>query len=517
MLSSGMVRSYNYNHHLDEPSGGEYDSHLSADGTSTSDGDESGDIIGVGFQQSAGESAQQRIARRKQKRKRKRSSANNNNLSSASLWTKAGRGRSLGLFLLAGLVFCLLDVLYMLNLVADERHSLHNNSIISSIRSSFSSTNLSILRNVDIPDEAVSNWKERRIQHIPSDWPETEIGKEPILRLLQEATGADEIDADLLDRIPTVQQVTALYGRDPVVLGLETCHRFQTTGDPAEHLVSTAGSFNTGTNLMAELLIANCHMPAHMVKYGKTSRGVRWQVLWGKHTPVFDEAFRQQHRTYNDSFLTANNMFPAVMVRDPFKWAQSMCRHPYGAQWPHDPEHCPNLVPNDVDRQLLRSNPTNWGALAEHGRAATSVNVTVQYAAFDQHHDSLLEFWNDWYRDYVKAPFPRLIVRFEDVVFHPKLITQIVCECAGGEMNRNKPFKYIVESAKKGTAHGAEGQKTSYVDALIKYGTEQGRYKGFEAADLEYAVQHLNPDLMRLLGYKFPVAEAEGAAAAATT
>ena len=26
-------------------------------------------------------------------------------------------------------------------------------------------------------------------------------------------------------------------------------------------------------------------------------------------------------------------------------------------------------------------------------------------------------------------------------------------------------------------------------------------------ADLEYAVQHLNPDLMRLLGYKFPVAE----------
>jgi len=454
MLSRKLSRSY---------SGGGYDSRS---GGSGSDDD--------ALQQSAGESAQQRIARRKQKRKRKRPTKTE----------KSPLARSLWIFLIAGLLFCLLDVFYILNFVSSDRdnHSIRNN-------------NGSIL-----PPGKV-DLKTRPVQQLESDWPENETGKDPILRLLKEATGTENIDPETEARIPLVEDVAAIYGRTPIVLGLETCQQFQQMGDPAEHFVSTAGSFNTGTNLMAELLIANCHMPARIKKYGKSSRGVRWQVLWGKHTPVFDEEFRQNHRTYNDSTLTANNMFPAVTVRDPFKWAQSMCRHSYGAYWPHGKAHCPNLVPNDVDRELLKRKKETLAT-------DSAVNVTVRYAEFDQHHDSLLGFWNDWYRDYAKAPFPRLIVRFEDVVFHPKTVTQTVCECAGGEMNTNKPFKYIVDSAKKGAAHGAEGQKTSYVDALVKYGTEVGRYKGFEAADFEYAQKHLDPDLMRLFGYRYPSAGA---------
>lgn len=170
-----------------------------------------------------------------------------------------------------------------------------------------------------------------------------------------------------------------------------------------------------------------------------------------------------------------------------------------GAHWPHHTDHCPNLVPNDVDRELIAKNP-HHEALANDN----AVNVTVRYAVFDQHHESLVHFWNDWYRDYVKAPFPRLIVRFEDLIFHPKSVIKAVCECAGGEMNLQKPFKYIVDSAKKGSAHGQEGQKTSYVDALVKYGTEVGRYKGFEMPDLEYAKRNLDPELMRLFGYRLP-------------
>lgn len=176
-----------------------------------------------------------------------------------------------------------------------------------------------------------------------------------------------------------------------------------------------------------------------------------------------------------------------------------MCRHSYGAEWPHDPEHCPNLVPNEVDRQLLATGHRRRHPVA----GAATVNVTVTYAEFDRQHASLVEFWNDWYRAYVQASFPRLIVRFEDVVFHPKLITKTICECAGGQVNPDdRPFTFIVDSAKKGSAHGKE--KTSYVDALVKYGSEAGRYTGFDAADLEYARQHLDPDLMRLFGYHYP-------------
>lgn len=151
-----------------------------------------------------------------------------------------------------------------------------------------------------------------------------------------------------------------------------------------------------------------------------------------------------------------------------------MCRHPYGAVWDHDESHCPNLI---------------------------NAPVEIQYAALTQHHDSLVQFWNEWYRDYIVADFPRLIVRFEDVIFHPKEITQAVCECAGGTLKK-RGFRYVVESAKVGDAHGTD--KTSYTDALIKYGRETGRYKGMQSEDLEYAKQNLDPKLMEWFSYRYP-------------
>jgi hypothetical protein len=180
----------------------------------------------------------------------------------------------------------------------------------------------------------------RVVQTLPPEWnimnnEHTSPENDPIRQLLVEALGNEKqqtLDAETMKRLPTVQDVISLYGSTPVVLGLETCEQFQyhnTIMDAAEHLVAVAGSFNTGTNLLAELLIANCFVPARQQKYG--THGVRWQVLWGKHTPVDDETFRQSHRTYkNDTGpnkeppIFADAMFPAVTIRDPFKWMQSV-------------------------------------------------------------------------------------------------------------------------------------------------------------------------------------------------
>ena len=171
-----------------------------------------------------------------------------------------------------------------------------------------------------------------------------------------------------------------------------------------------------------------------------------------------------------------------------------MCRHSYGAHWKHDPQHCPNLVPNAIDEALLEMEEPE-------SVSSTTIPVTVQYAEFSRNHSSLVGFWNDWNRAYAQAPFPRLMVRFEDLIFHPQQITSAVCTCAGGEPAA-APFVYVVDSAKKGAAHGT--QKTSYVDALVQYGTEVGRYTGFTSDDLRYAQEHLDPDLMRLFGYRYP-------------
>jgi hypothetical protein len=113
--------------------------------------------------------------------------------------------------------------------------------------------------------------------------------------------------------------------------------------------------------------------------------------------------------------------------------------------------------------------------------------------------------WNDWYNEYIHvADFPRVIVRYEDLIFHPHEVVRTVCECAGGELNRHK-FRIIEESAKRGVgAHGDFSQRTGYVDALIKYGDKKTRIQEMSDLDLDYAKKNLDPELMGFFGYQHP-------------
>ena len=105
--------------------------------------------------------------------------------------------------------------------------------------------------------------------------------------------------------------------------------------------------------------------------------------------------------------------------------------------------------------------------------------------------------------EYLNATFPYVLVRFEDLIYHPKQVVQSVCECAGGAMNPG-PFKYITGSAKKGVgAHGAESERTGYLQALSRYGTSKGRTNGMDEADLQYARQHLDAKLMKEFQYRY--------------
>ena len=78
--------------------------------------------------------------------------------------------------------------------------------------------------------------------------------------------------------------------------------------------------------------------------------------------------------------------------------------------------------------------------------------------------------WNDWYREYVDINhFSRIIVRYEDLLFHPRNVTETVCKCAGGRLRKDGRFEYVTGSAKKGpTAHGPMELRTGFVKAMIK-------------------------------------------------
>lgn len=423
----------------------------------------------------------------------------------------AGNFGLIFMFLVCGVGFCLLDALYIIKYIMDDRHTGGSSSSTSTTASSTSTVfvlapngTLQEYHTTDIlkiKQKLIAEMKTEksnkqetsgsgsRNSNDDNDDGTSDDNKGPLLDILKEA--GYEITKTTVKDLPKWSDVVNMYGEEPVIVGYpEQCHKFQSLPNPADHFVSTAGTFNSGTNLMAEYLIHNCHMPERIKKYGIRNRGVRWQVTWGKHTPVDDEEYRLTHTTYNETQFEARNIFPAVTVRDPFKWLQSMCRHNYGAHWNYTVSHCPNLVPN---RRDIREFPWLKGE--------DSVPVEVHYKDFEREHASLVHFYNDWYNLYMNATFPRLLVRFEDLIFHPKQVTKTVCECAGGELNKGK-FQYIKNSAKKGIGeHGKH--RTNYMEALKKYGTEAGRYDRFEKADLAFANEHLDPKLMELFGYKY--------------
>jgi hypothetical protein len=176
----------------------------------------------------------------------------------------------------------------------------------------------------------------------------------------------------------------------------------------------------------------------------------------------------------------------------------SMCKIEYSAHWHHDPHrHCPNLIPDDADL-------TQFGKYIKEGRP---IPVHVRYSDFWKHHDSLVGMWNDWYREYwePQEDLYRVMVRYEDLLFFPKQVTEAVCHCAGGSLRRDGTFTYIVSSAKKGlTAHGPMEQRTGLIRAMIQYGKATHRTERYTPADLEYARQHLDPELMQFFHYLHP-------------
>jgi hypothetical protein len=104
--------------------------------------------------------------------------------------------------------------------------------------------------------------------------------KGPILNILQQAgMRIEDLDQETLNKLPTWSQVQSLYGTSPIIVGLETCDEFvETASDPTVRFFGVAGTFNTGTNLVAQLMAQNCQITERMMVYGNESRGVRWQV-----------------------------------------------------------------------------------------------------------------------------------------------------------------------------------------------------------------------------------------------
>lgn len=94
-----------------------------------------------------------------------------------------------------------------------------------------------------------------------------------------------QLDAELASQLPSWGDIVSMYGDKPIIHGLETCKKYRDTVDPADRMLGPAGLFNTGTNLLFELMKANCNIKE--ARTSKTHReptrnGMRFQPPWGK-------------------------------------------------------------------------------------------------------------------------------------------------------------------------------------------------------------------------------------------
>ena len=92
--------------------------------------------------------------------------------------------------------------------------------------------------------------------------------------------------------------------------GLERWEEFRNAVEPTTRFFGMAGTFDTGTNLIAVFMKFNCQITERMEVYGKKSKGVRWQVPWGKH--IMARYRETEDFTKPDSDVPHDHILPLV-------------------------------------------------------------------------------------------------------------------------------------------------------------------------------------------------------------
>ena len=276
-------------------------------------------------------------------------------------------------------------------------------------------------------------------------------------------------DPDIRKRLPPWWMIQQQYGNESRILGLERCQQYRQS--TPQVLLGPAGLFNSGTNLISQLMQNNCMLQ-------NTPHHFAFQAPWGKHTPAdYRGRFTIPHPHYQAMDMNAvlpigtsiiYSMRPSHSI-----WQSASGLHPI--IWVSD---CPNLVdPSDN----------------------TTIPVTVHYGVGNKTYPTLLHLWNRWNRQYFDSiSYPRLVLRMEDLLFYPKETISQICDCVGGKMDPLS-FTAVAESA-KGYAEGHGTQKTGLVDGWIKYGNQR-MYKQFTAADMNAASEIVDKEMMEFFGY----------------
>lgn len=135
--------------------------------------------------------------------------------------------------------------------------------------------------------------------------------RDPIISLLQQAGIA--VDDDVISMLPEWSDVKALYGEEPVVLGMESCDRFRKLNPPERRFVGVAGQMNSGTNALGKYLYDNLR-----IRSNPFNGGMLAGVPWNKH------GWTSLRNRYKFSLPEdVDSVLPVILIRDPYFWMKS--------------------------------------------------------------------------------------------------------------------------------------------------------------------------------------------------
>lgn len=319
------------------------------------------------------------------------------------------------------------------------------------------------------------------------------------------------------------QDIVTNYGSKPVILGLDSCHVYrERVSRQHRRLIAPAGMFHTGTTLLVTLLEDHCHFAS---AYGLTERtthqGLHGQVPWGKNNPASFRAsgFSALQYWAENREIPRNAILPVITVAHPYHWMSNMCRQPFTANWNVPPAARRLGDPSKAaSEQELKPCP-----YVVRGKHHHPVPVTVRYGNDETvQYESMAHLWNKWNREYYDTrAYPRLMVRYEDLLFHPEQVVKEICSCVGGdyyhldhepteeELNqpdakrimmadpRNTVFHYTVAAAENVEE---TGEIVSLIDAWKRYGKTPSLNSSSD--DQMFIQRILDKDMMHAFCYK---------------
>ncbi len=318
---------------------------------------------------------------------------------------------------------------------------------------------------------------------------------------------------------------TSVSSRDPVIIGLDRCKEFRRQwGSNAS--VAVASMFNAGSNALTKNLQLNLGIPGNNRSFwimGEANlNGFLSQVPCWKHNPIIhDEVIGRQPLS-----IAHASVLPIVVIRDPYFWRKSMCTARYRLDWYRKNKgDCPGFFYRNATRRK-----DGEALLANHSIVIEKNGITffVRDYRIQQNvkvkYPSLVDLWNAFYNQYLHASFPRLMIRFEDTLFHLPQVIQAVQECVGAYRKRKKellpadvensimlpghkrlPSVRVHSEAAKNHGNALKsGNASSLMATMIKNVDAAIRLYQMSEAELEYSRRTLDPTLMQLFRYSHP-------------